>query len=233
MLLLDGKPLSYDRAFTHDGIQYPANWLRLASWEEKSAIGITEVPDPPYYDQRFYWGVDNPKQLEDVTDEEGNIQTGLKTLWIANTKYSAGTLLAPTDWYIVRNSETGVEVPADVLERRAEIRSYCDEYEQAIEATTTTDELAAYITSINYGSFAEVPEEPVTLPAPETIAGEEGGDSIIFTGGTVSGGITSDDGIIGSAGEDTIVFSGGTTSAGITSDEGITGSAGEDTLILE
>ena len=55
MLLLDGKPLSYDRAFTHDGIQYPANWLRLASWEEKSAIGITEVPNPPYYDQRFYW----------------------------------------------------------------------------------------------------------------------------------------------------------------------------------
>ena len=65
MLLLDGKPLSYDRAFTHEGIQYPANWLRLSSWEEKSAIGITEIADPPYYDQRFYWGVDNPKQLED------------------------------------------------------------------------------------------------------------------------------------------------------------------------
>ena len=71
MLLLDGKPLSYDSAFTHEGIQYPANWLRLSSWEEKSAIGITEVPNPPYYDQRFYWGVDNPKQLEDITDEEG------------------------------------------------------------------------------------------------------------------------------------------------------------------
>jgi hypothetical protein len=236
MLLLDGKPLSYDRAFTHEGIQYPANWLRLSSWEEKTAIGITEVPNPPYYDQRFYWGVDNPKQLEDITDEEGNTTIGLKTLWISNTKYSAGTLLAPTDWYIVRNSETGVEVPADVLERRAEIRSYCDEYEQAIEATTTTDELAAYITSVDYGSFAEVseaPEEPVTLPAPETIAGEEGEDNIIFTGGTVSGGITSDDGIIGSAGEDTIVFSGGITSAGIAFDADIISSASDDTLILE
>jgi hypothetical protein len=236
MLLLDGKPLSYDRAFTHEGIQYPANWLRLSSWEEKTAIGITEVPNPPYYDQRFYWGVDNPKQLEDITDEEGNTTTGLKTLWISNTKYSAGTLLAPTDWYIVRNSETGVEVPADVLERRAEIRSYCDEYEQAIEATTTTDELAAYITSVDYGSFAEVseaPEEPVTLPAPETIAGGEGEDSIILSGGTTSAGITFDDGIIGSAGEDTIVFSGGTTSAGIAFDADIISSASDDTLILE
>ena len=206
MLLLDGKPLSYDRAFTHDGIQYPANWLRLASWEEKSAIGLTEVPNPPYYDQRFYWGVNNPKQLEDITDENGNTQTGLKTLWISNTKHSAGTLLAPTDWYIVRNSENGVEVPADVLERRAEIRNYCDEYEQAIEATTTTNELAAYITSAAYGSFAEVPEEPVTLPAPETIIGGEGEDSIIFSGGTTSAGIASGDGIIGATGEDSLSF---------------------------
>jgi len=202
MLLLDGKPLSYDRAFTHDGIQYPANWLRLSSWEEKSAIGITEVPDPPYYDQRFYWGVDNPKQLEDITDDEGNTSTGLKTLWISNTKYSAGTLLAPTDWYIVRNSETSVEVPGEVLDRREEIRNYCNAYEQAIEATTTTDELAAYITSVNYGSFEEVPE----APAPETIVGGEGEDSIILSGGLVSAGIASGDGIIGAAGEDSLSF---------------------------
>lgn len=206
MLLLDGKPLLYDRAFTHDNIQYPANWLRLASWEEKSAIGITEVPNPPYYDQRFYWGVNNPKQLEDITDENGNTQTGLKTLWISNTKHSAGTLLAPTDWYIVRNSETGVEVPADVLERRGEIRSYCDEYEQAIEATTTTDELAAYITSADYGSFAKVPEVPVTLPASETIVDIEGQDSIIFSDSTTSADIASGDGIIGATGEDSLSF---------------------------
>lgn len=202
MLLLDGKPLSYDRAFTHDGIQYPANWLRLSSWEEKSAIGITEVPDPPYYDQRFYWGVDNPKQLEDITDDEGNTSTGLKTLWISNTKYSAGTLLAPTDWYIVRNSETSVEVPGEVLDRREEIRNYCNAYEQAIEATTTTDELAAYITSVDYGSFEEVPE----APAPDTIVGGEGEDSIILSGGLVSAGIASGDGIIGAAGEDSLSF---------------------------
>jgi hypothetical protein len=46
MFVLDGKPLSPDVAFTHDGIQYPANWLRLATPEERAAIGITEVPDP-------------------------------------------------------------------------------------------------------------------------------------------------------------------------------------------
>ena len=74
MLILEGRPLSYDRAFTHAGIQYPANWLRLSSFEEKTAIGITEVPNAPWYDQRFYWGPDLPKDHE-----------GLVTLWIDNT----------------------------------------------------------------------------------------------------------------------------------------------------
>ena len=41
MFILDGKPLSPDNAFTHDGINYPANWLRLATPEEREAIGIT------------------------------------------------------------------------------------------------------------------------------------------------------------------------------------------------
>jgi hypothetical protein len=63
MFILDGKPLSPDRAFTHNGIQYPANWLRLSTLAEKEAIGITEVPDPPTYDERFYWGYDQDGQL--------------------------------------------------------------------------------------------------------------------------------------------------------------------------
>ena len=50
MLTLNNKSLSYDRAFTHDGIQYPANWLRLSSLEERNALGITEVADDPTYD---------------------------------------------------------------------------------------------------------------------------------------------------------------------------------------
>ena len=54
---LDGKPLALDVAFkTSDGTQYPANWLRLASADDKAALKITEVADDPVYDSRFYWG---------------------------------------------------------------------------------------------------------------------------------------------------------------------------------
>ena len=84
MLQLDGKTLRYGKAFTHNGISYPANWLRLTSLEEKQAIGIVEVADNRQsWDQRFYWDVDNPKDLDD-----------LKTLWKQNQNKIAGSLLA-------------------------------------------------------------------------------------------------------------------------------------------
>ena len=72
--MLNNAPLPIDTPFEIDGTHYPANWLRLTSIEEKQAIGITEVPDPEGYDDRFYWGVGNPKLLEDreEVDKDGN-----------------------------------------------------------------------------------------------------------------------------------------------------------------
>jgi hypothetical protein len=47
MFLLNGVPLPLDTPFRDAaGNSYPANWLRLTTIHEKSAIGITEVPDP-------------------------------------------------------------------------------------------------------------------------------------------------------------------------------------------
>ena len=208
MLILDGKPLSYDRAFTHAGIQYPANWLRLSSFEEKTAIGISEVPNPPSYDQRFYWGPDLPKEHE-----------GLVTLWIDNTNQTAYTLLLPSDWYVIRKQETDVAVPQDILDRRGEIRTYCDTKRDAITATTTTDELAAYITSAAYSEW----EPPALTPEPTpdvTIDGSTGDDTIqISSGSILSGGISA------GFGEDTVIFSGGVTS------DVLIDSSSSDTLI--
>lgn len=41
-----GQTVPLDRQFTHDGVNYPANWLRHASPEERTAIGLVEVADP-------------------------------------------------------------------------------------------------------------------------------------------------------------------------------------------
>jgi hypothetical protein len=138
MFILNNKPLSPDVAFTHNGIQYPANWLRLASPSERAAIGITEVADPPTYDQRFYWGPNNPKDLDQ-----------LKTLWKQEQKTSAGQILNQTDWAVIRSIENpGKPVSTTLKNYRASIRTTSDSREAAIDAATTVEELIEAINTL-------------------------------------------------------------------------------------
>ena len=158
MLVLDGKQLRPGRPFTHNGIQYPSNWLRLTSWEEKEAIGITEVPDPEPVDTRFYWDHDLPKRLEDdpavdenddpVLDENGVqvINTGLKTQWKAQQDQTAYSLLAPTDWYVVRKTEVGTDVPVGITSFRADVRTICEGRKNAIGLATDVPSLIGITT---------------------------------------------------------------------------------------
>ena len=159
MLKLDGKTLSYDVAFTHNDINYPANWLRLASLDEKKAIGITEVANPPWYDQRFYWGADNPKALEDTNnyasyDKDGKgegevtgVTTGLKTIWCENQKAMANNLLSLTDWMVVRYAEATTVIPDSTKTYRAAVRTACGARETEINACTTVEELRTLVTT--------------------------------------------------------------------------------------
>ena len=155
--MLNGKPLALDVAFTAGDINYPANWLRNATISEKNAIGITEVEDPPWYDRRFYWGVDNPKGLEDKNnyasyDSDGkgegdviSVTQGLKSEWINKQKAYAGSELSKTDWMIIRKEETSTAVPGATTTYRTAVRTQCKKREDQITACTTTAELAALI----------------------------------------------------------------------------------------
>ena len=73
--LSDGTGIPVDVPFTIGTTNYPANWLRLSTAEEKTAAGITEVADPTVYDSKFYWGDGTPKTLadENATDKDGNL----------------------------------------------------------------------------------------------------------------------------------------------------------------
>jgi hypothetical protein len=172
MFILDGKPLSPDVAFTHDGIQYPANWLRLASPEERAAIGITEQPDPVPVDQRFYWDTGIPKDHTQLVEQ-----------WTQQTRTTAGTLLAPTDWMVIRQADNGTEMPLDWKLWRELVRIKTGEKVAAINATTTTEKLAAYITGADYPVWPSDPSQPVPAPPVD--------DSISFEGGVTSGQIVS------------------------------------------
>jgi hypothetical protein len=181
MFLLNGKPLALDVPFeTPDGTQYPANWLRLASPEDRKAIGITEVPDPPspWYDQRFYWGPGLPK-------DHGQ----LVTQWVDQTRYTANTLLSPTDWMIVRSVDNGKAADPAVKTWRENIRSSSGLKISAIKATKTTEELAAFVTSPEYSAWPALGEDPTPTEPPSTGTKSAGIDTIAFNSGTTSAGI--------------------------------------------
>lgn len=156
MFLLDGKRLPLDRAFTHNGISYPANWLRLTTLAEKEAIGIVEVPDPPnpVYDQRFYWGYDQDGHL--IPKDHGE----LVTLWTANTRQTANSLLTPTDWMVVREADNGTTVNPDWKMWREAVRLAASEKVLHIGTTNDTPDLAAYITGGTYNVWPNDPDHP-------------------------------------------------------------------------
>lgn len=196
MFILDGKPLSPDRAFTHDGIQYPANWLRLSTLEEKEAIGITEVPDPPSYDQRFYWGYDQDGQL--IPKDHAQ----LCEQWVNQTRQTANTLLQPTDWMVVREIDNGTAMNADWKAWREAVRLATNEKVAAVGATLDTDELAAYITGADYPAWPPNPDQPPAVADPAPVAG---GDTLLVDGVT-SGTVLSGSTLAGAVGVDTVVL---------------------------
>jgi hypothetical protein len=130
MFLLNNNPLQVGVAFTHDDLQYPANWLQLSTAEEKAEIGITEVDDPTTYDDRYYWSVGNPKDLDVI-----------KANLISQIKATANSLLVPTDWKVIRAAETKSDVASDVLTARAAIRTASNANEAAVTACVTMFEI--------------------------------------------------------------------------------------------
>jgi len=152
---LDGNPLAVDVPFTYGDVNYPANWLRLSTADEKTALGITEVADSPTYDSRFYWGNGTAKTLTDtnevdengdpVLDENGDqvVTLGVKSVLKAQEKDIAGSLLARYDWYVVRKAEKSTAIPTAITTYRDAVRTACTTRETEI---TNCADTAALVT---------------------------------------------------------------------------------------
>tara|TARA_R110000782_G_scaffold149542_1_gene242230 strand:- start:1809 stop:2351 length:543 start_codon:yes stop_codon:yes gene_type:complete len=178
MYKVNNKPLSLDRAFTLGDIQYPANWLRLASAEDKAALGITEEADAVRADDRFYWNGDItvPKAMDDVeeVDEDGNpmyvkvlgevdgepamvdsaerlVTKGLKSTFTAQMRATANSMLASTDWMVIRKAERDVAIPEATVTYRAAVLTECDRLITAIAGAADVD---ALITVLNNQDWA-------------------------------------------------------------------------------
>jgi hypothetical protein len=162
------RTIPLDTPFSTAELQYPANWIRLATEEEKASIGLVWEAEPVRASDRFYWdgNIANPKALEDVlaTKEDGSplwvqvydsatesmvdtdtqvVTKGLKSTFIAQNKATAGSILAQTDWAVTRKSDIGTDIPASIVATRLAVRQKSDQIEAAITACTTVAELAS------------------------------------------------------------------------------------------
>ena len=105
-----------------------------------------------------------PKALEDKeeSDENGNplyvkvydaatesmvdsterlVTKGLKSDHIAQVKRNTNMALAQTDWYVIRKAERNIDIPADVVSKRAAIVAWATATEASITAVTTVEQL--------------------------------------------------------------------------------------------
>ena len=167
--LSDGTGIPVDVPFTIGTTNYPANWLRLSTAEEKTAAGIIEVADPKSYNSKFYWSDGTAKTLEDVnaTDKDGNliknadgsqrIDYGLKTLLKKEEKQTASYLLQRYDWLVVRKAEKGTAIPAEITTFRDGVRAACNTREAEIDACA---DIAALETLYEGENMTQYPNDP-------------------------------------------------------------------------
>ena len=159
-----GRTIKEHKAWTDDnGITHPRNW-HIWSPSDKAAAGLTEVTQETPPDSRLYtWGyqadgvtisktaismtdvglVDSDGNA--VNDDDGNqiMQPGVRSQLKSEVKSQQASLLAQTDWAVVRKSEKTTAIPSNISTWRDAIRTKATAMESAIDGAADTAAVAA------------------------------------------------------------------------------------------
>lgn len=138
------------QAFTYHGIQYPPQWIQQSTPEERAAIGMVDVIYGPQANAQFYWVTQN----DPVYNAQANVVditftstpkdlAQLKPQQVNSINQTAYTILLPSDWMVVKAVETQGTVAPEWNAWRQSIRDTAKAACAAVNACTTTAELAA------------------------------------------------------------------------------------------
>ncbi len=64
--LPDGRIVALDQEFAQDGVNYPADWLRRASPQDRETLGLIELPPEPIFDERWFFAPGEPRPLDAI-----------------------------------------------------------------------------------------------------------------------------------------------------------------------
>lgn len=126
----------YPKNFKHNGVVWA-----LLSDEQAAKIGFKDVITPTYdvrIEELSPIKLDGDIYTYDVIEKPiKETLAELKSNKVRDLKSMTGAQLSQTDWYIVRNADTGAEVPQSIKDERAALRTKSDSIEAEINALTT------------------------------------------------------------------------------------------------
>jgi len=175
------------KAWTDDnGVQHPANW-HVWSATEKAAAGLVEIVEQTPPDSRLYkWSQNSDgtitstaKNLDDVNevdengdailDDDGNqlVTRGVKWNLKQEVKNQQASLLAQTDWAIVRKTDNNTAVPANIQTWRDAIRTKATEMETAIDGAADIDAMAALFVTYTEEDDGSITKSGILYDWPE------------------------------------------------------------------
>ena len=133
--------------------------------------GALPIVDSNREDEKFYWVtfdkytietdvvkrnyVNTPKALNDVIETpQGQTESlttkGLKSQYIAKFKHTANSMLANTDWMVIRKAERNVAIPNEVATKRSAILAECDRLTTAVQSA---QDMPAFITAVQSANW--------------------------------------------------------------------------------
>ena len=182
------KLMRTNKGFTLNDLQYPKEVFTLWTDAERKAIGIypVRIDTTNKKDEAWYintnityavsgdevvgsYGTATAKAIDDrnATDEDGVeldpivVIKGLKTIKKEMIDNQCAGLLAPSDWMVVKATETGGTMDSGWKTWRASVRTKCNSMQTQIDNASDVDALAALFT------YTEQEDGTVTRPLGE------------------------------------------------------------------
>ena len=166
------KVFTRPKAFSIGDLNYPANTMSVWPEADLNALDIWEVvedktnwKDPEYYNNTNVthtynsgtgkvdatWGTATAKAIADRngTDDDGVeldpivVIKGLKTIKKELIDRQCAGLLAPSDWRVTKQEETGSAMDSGWKTWRASVRTKCNSMQAQIDGAADVDALAA------------------------------------------------------------------------------------------
>lgn len=175
------KLMRTNKGFTLNDLQYPKEVFTLWTDAERKAIGIypvrtdtTNKKDEAWYINTNIsyavsgdevvgsYGTATAKAIDDknATDEDGVeldpivVIKGLKTIKKEMIDNQCAGILAPSDWMVVKATETGTTMDSGWKTWRASVRTKCNSMQTQIDDATNVEELKALFEYTNTGTEA-------------------------------------------------------------------------------